>query len=92
MLTIFPPEIVERIPTLSFAYSIKARGINRDVFGHTEYYMEPADLDVSAVVSKITAMLDKDLDIRNELTARIPNVQEAAIKSGMILKQLIEGD
>jgi len=48
---------------MSFAYSIKARGINRDIFGHTEYYMEPMDSDVSAVVNKITAMQDKGVDV-----------------------------
>ena len=60
------------VPTLSFAYSIKAQGINRDIFGHTDYCMEPTDLGVEAVASRVTSMLDESAAIRRDLGARIP--------------------
>ena len=77
------------VPTLSFAYSIKAQGINRDIFGHTDYCMEPTNLEAGAVASRVTAMLDESAAIRNDLAGRIPGVQKAALSAGMGLKYLI---
>ncbi len=77
------------VPTLSFAYSIKAQGINRDIFGHTDYCLEPTDLDGEGVASRITSMLDDSAAIRNDLAERIPGVQRAALSAGMGLKHLI---
>ena len=77
------------VPTLSFAYSIKAQGINRDIFGHTDYCMEPTDLEAEAVASRVTAMLDDSAALRNDLAGRIPAVQKAALSAGMGLKHLI---
>lgn len=77
------------VPTLSFAYSIKAQGINRDIFGHTNYCLEPTDLDAEAVASRITSMLDESVTIRKDLAGRIPGVQKAALSAGMRLKHLI---
>ncbi len=47
------------VPTLSFAYSIKAQGINRDIFGHTDYCMGAADLNAEAVAARVISMLDE---------------------------------
>jgi len=77
------------VPTLSFAYSIKAQGINRDIFGHTDYCMNPQDLDAGTVTSRVTAMLDESAALRNDLAGRIPGVQRSALSAGMGLKHLI---
>jgi len=77
------------VPTLSFAYSIKAQGINRDIFGHTDYCMNPTDLEAEAVASRVTAMLDESAALRNDLAGRIPGVQRSALSAGMGLKHLI---
>ena len=77
------------IPTLSFAYSIKALGINRDIFGHTDYCLEPTDLDAEGTASRVISMLDDSATIRSDLAGRIPGVQRAAQSAGMGLKYLI---
>jgi len=77
------------VPTLSFPYSIKARGINRDIFGHTDYCIEPADLDAGAVAGWVTSMLDEGAAIRNDLEKRIPGVQGAVLSAGAELKRVI---
>ena len=77
------------IPTLSFAYSIKAQGINRDIFDHTDYCMEPTDLDAEGIASRITSMLDESAAIRRDLGGRILGVQRAALSAGMGLKHLV---
>jgi len=78
------------VPTLSFAYSIKAQGINRDIFGHTNYCMDPRDLGAKAVAGRVDSMLDESATIRNDLAGRIPGVQRAALSAGVGLKRLIE--
>lgn len=78
------------VPTLSFAYSIKARGINREIFGHTDYCLEHGDMDAEAVAGRVTSMLDESAAIRKDLAGRIPGVQRAALSAGMGLKHLIE--
>ena len=77
------------VPTLSFAYSIKAQGINRDIFGHTNYCLEPTNLDTGAVAGRVASMLDENAAIRRDLAARIPGVQRAALNAGMGLKHLV---
>lgn len=77
------------VPTLSFAYSIKALGINRDLFGHTNYCMEPNDLGTEAVADRVTSMLNETATIRRDLAKRIPVAQKAALSAGMGLKHLI---
>ncbi|WP_214041488.1 polysaccharide pyruvyl transferase family protein [Methanoculleus sp.] len=77
------------VPTLSFAYSIKAQGINRDIFGHTDYCMDPGALNAEEIASRMTSMLDENAAIRNNLAGRIPDVQRTAFSAGVGLKRLI---
>jgi polysaccharide pyruvyl transferase WcaK-like protein len=77
------------VPTLSFAYSIKAQGINRDIFGHADYCLGPTDLNAEVVSCRILSMLGETTAIRRDLTKRIPEVQRAALNAGMDLKRLI---
>ena len=77
------------VPTLSFAYSIKAQGINRDIFGHTEYCMEPGELGAGAVSGRIVPMLDEAAAIRRDLAERILPVQEAAQSAGKRLWEVV---
>lgn len=77
------------VPTLSFAYSIKAKGINRDIFGHTDYCMEPTELNQEAVSNRIISMLEDNTIIRKYLTENQSNVQGSAMGAGMELKHLI---
>lgn len=77
------------VPTLSFAYSIKAQGINRDIFGHTNYCMDPNNLDSEAVASRVASMLDGAATIREDLARRIPAVQRAALNAGEDMKYFI---
>ncbi len=74
-------------PTLSFGYSIKAQGINRYIFGHTNYCLEPKDLAVEAVVDRMSSMLDETAAIKRDLIERIINVQREALNAGIILRQ-----
>jgi colanic acid/amylovoran biosynthesis protein len=51
------------VPTLSFSYSMKARGISRDIFGHADYCLEPTDMNAEVVSSQINSILTLTLMI-----------------------------
>lgn len=78
------------VPTLSFSYSMKARGINRDIFGHSDYCLEPIDMNAEVVSNQITSILNETTTINKGLTERIPIFQKAAMRAGVQLKQLMD--
>lgn len=80
------------IPTLSFGYSIKALGINKDIFGHMNYCLNPLEINVTNVVDRIMTLLNKNTAIKKELAERIPQIQSSASNAGKILRMLIHDD
>ena len=60
------------IPTLSFAYSIKAKGINRDIFGHEDYCLDPDQLTPEIVTSHIESMLANKTRLKWNLRKKYP--------------------
>ncbi|HMK45460.1 MAG TPA: polysaccharide pyruvyl transferase family protein, partial [Methanocella sp.] len=80
------------VPTLSLAYSIKAHGINRDIFGHLNYCLNPGELNTKTVSSRIKIMLDQDTEIKKELNERIPRIKSMALGAGTRLRQFTDGN
>jgi polysaccharide pyruvyl transferase WcaK-like protein len=78
------------VPTLSFAYSIKAQGINRDIFGHEDYCISPDKLTPEIVTPQIESMLAIKNQIINELKKKIPLMQKNAMNAGQYLKNMID--
>ncbi|KAF1079004.1 polysaccharide pyruvyl transferase family protein [Methanogenium sp. MK-MG] len=78
------------VPTLSFAYSIKAKGINRDIFGHEDYVLSPLNLNADTAAHMILSMVENQHQIRKELEQAIPSVQESAMKAGQNLRKIIQ--
>jgi polysaccharide pyruvyl transferase WcaK-like protein len=77
------------IPTLSFSYSIKAKGINRDIFGHEGYCLSPDQLTPELVSSKIEEIFRNKNQIQTELNEKIPLVQASAMNAGKYLIDLV---
>jgi polysaccharide pyruvyl transferase WcaK-like protein len=77
------------IPTLSFAYSIKAKGINRDIFGNEMYCLNKDQLTSEIVTLRIESMLADTDDIKKELKEKIPFIQKSAMNAGKYLKELL---
>jgi len=78
------------VPTLSFAYSIKARGINRDIFGNNDYCLNPEDMNASRVVQKIEDLLYSYNKIVNQLKISVPVCEENALVAGKYLREILE--
>ena len=78
------------VPTLSFGYSIKAKGINRDIFGHEEYCLDPDQLTPEIVTLRIESLLDNGDEVKNELLRKIPFIQESAMNAGTCLRDILD--
>lgn len=77
------------VPTVSLAYSVKAFGINRDVFGSQEYCVAPGDWEHPAeVAAHIQTVLQKSDEIRAHLQTILPELRQRAISAGYALRDL----
>lgn len=77
------------IPTISFSYSIKALGINQDIFNSHDYCLKPQELNPDRVCQVIGNVLSQRLKIRDHLSAKMPDIFQAADRAGEYLKELL---
>lgn len=78
------------VPTLSFAYSIKAYGLNQDIYGSQEFCLKSGELTPSVVTERLVFMLANCKQIRARLADRIPAVIADAYKAGPVLREALE--
>lgn len=55
------------VPTISIGYSVKALGINEDVFGSDEWVLDHKNLTGAALADKTLSVLKREQAIRNQL-------------------------
>lgn len=80
------------VPTVSLAYSVKALGINEELFGHTDYVVIPEDFSVESIMSKTEQVISRSEEIREILHNKIMNIRASALAAGTKLKELTEYD
>ena len=78
------------VPTLTLAYSRKARGLNQDIFGGQMYCLQPADISPSNIARRIGDLLAQSSAIVDHLARLLPGIRGSALHSGAILRRLIE--
>ena len=61
--------ISSAVPTLSLAYSRKARGLNQDVFGSQEFCLQPFEITPASVAERIANVLSHSMEIVKRLEA-----------------------
>ncbi len=66
------------VPTISIAYSVKATGLNTDLFGDLRYVLETQKLSKITLLESLEKLRTEEQDIRNLLTQRIPEWQQRA--------------
>lgn len=76
------------VPTLSFGYSVKAKGINQDIYGNQEQCIDVNNIEISKIVGAIRKLLADESGIRKYLEQRMPAVRDAALSAGGIIKEL----
>lgn len=78
------------VPTLVVGYSVKARGIARDLFGSEEHYVLPVQslADPEELIGAFSWMMEREDDIRNTLQAIMPDYCKKAAEAGEELCRL----
>jgi len=61
-----------RVPTISIAYSVKAQGINQDLFGHTRYVLRTPDVGRRSLMQAVRTLMAEEAAIRTRLEQAIP--------------------
>lgn len=77
------------VPTLSISYSIKARGINQDLFGHEKYVLPVSTLSTDSLETGFLSLRNDERDIRHLLAQRIPEWKERARRSAQRFAQTL---
>jgi colanic acid/amylovoran biosynthesis protein len=67
-----------QVPTVSIAYSQKARGINQDIFGHEEYVLETPDVSADTLAQMLDRLEREEDAIRERLAGVIPEQKKNA--------------
>ncbi|WP_027469080.1 polysaccharide pyruvyl transferase family protein [Deefgea rivuli] len=70
------------VPTISIAYSVKAKGINNDLFGDSTYVLDTPDVSFDSLVSSLQLLEKNDAIMREKLSLSVPIMRERA-RSGV---------
>lgn len=78
------------IPTLVVGYSVKAKGIAKDIFGSYEDYVLPVQElnSLNDLTNKFKWLMDHENEIRNHLSAFMPYYIARAWQAGEALKSI----
>jgi colanic acid/amylovoran biosynthesis protein len=60
------------VPTISIAYSVKAKGINQDLFGHQRYLLDSSTVNQATLAAALQTLVDEEEGIRTTLRALRP--------------------
>lgn len=80
------------VPTLVAGYSVKSRGIARDIFGTEENYVVPVDQmeNTKQLKDAFCWIMNRESQIRNHLRSFIPQYVEKSYTAGNELLEVIE--
>ena len=76
------------VPTIALGYSVKARGIAKDIFGEEKYVLDiKAMTDYEELRDEFLKLLENENEIRRDLMKSIPLRMRSAMEAGeMLLK------
>lgn len=78
------------VPTLSIAYSVKAKGINRDQFGHERYVLETPHLNAGSLRAGLRLLQSEEEGIRSHYERHVGGWREAASAGTQRLVELLK--
>lgn len=74
------------VPTMSIAYSVKARGINRDLFGHEDCVLPTRQVSQQTLKNALGYLFENESAMRQLLAERIPVWREKArLNAGLLI-------
>ncbi len=78
------------VPTLSFGYSVKAEGLNEDIYGHLLYCIRSEDFSKEKVLLAFQKLIDNCEKIHQLYDPIIHRMVTEAYASGAVLKKICE--
>lgn len=75
------------VPTISFAYSTKAYGLNKDLFGTLDFVLQTPRIARDSLWKALKELTDSENDIRSLLDERIPEWRRKARWSADVLAE-----
>ena len=77
------------VPTIALGYSVKARGIAKDIFGEEKYVLDiKAMTDYRELRDEFLKLLENENEIRRELMKSIPLRMRSAMEAGEMLQKI----
>lgn len=64
------------VPTVSIAYSVKAKGINRDLFGHTNHVLDTPMVTAQALQQHLQVLRAQEGALKAQLAQAVPHVRQ----------------
>ncbi len=79
------------VPTLVLGYSVKSKGIARDIFGTDEHYVLPVQemQDPTALADGFDWLLTQENEIRAHLVRTMPAYRKRALSAGEAIERLM---
>jgi polysaccharide pyruvyl transferase WcaK-like protein len=74
------------VPTTSIAYSVKANGINQDLFGHLRHVLQTPELSRASLTLQLLRLRSESEAIRAHLAAQLPDWRSRAYRSAERLR------
>lgn len=69
------------MPTVSIAYSIKARGINRDIFGEEWMVIPTARLSKESLLIALDQLVEREKELKVRLNIVVPDLQGSVVSA-----------
>jgi colanic acid/amylovoran biosynthesis protein len=76
------------VPTISIGYSIKALGLNKDVYGSSEWLIKRDELSTDALSQKLASILSHRDELTAHLAGIVPEMKSRALSASKDLLQL----
>lgn len=77
------------VPTVAIVYSAKARGIWKDVFGHSDYLLETDSVSSESLMEKMRLLIADENTIRTTLERKHEEMLDGARKNAKALSRLL---
>lgn len=69
------------MPTNSIAYSVKARGINRDIFGEEWMVIPTARLSKESLLIALDQLVEREKELKVRLNIVVPDLQGSVVSA-----------
>lgn len=79
-----------KVPTMVLGYSVKSKGIAKDIFGEEKLVLGITEIsDSQKLIAKFDEMMQEEEHLKMVLQNKIPYLQLMAKKSGQYLAEMV---